>query len=151
MAKMVYFRTPDNYVYEIEASNILATDWATKYTKLSPSEGKAAYRQQSVDRLKSLIQRASAFLISLDISEATILSVVRSVAKSGMTRHIDFFLIVDGQLLCITGDISAVLGIRIAKTGGLFVQGCGMDMAYHIVDSVQRSISGLPRLLHRAI
>lgn len=150
MAKMVYYRTPDNYVYEIESTGILAKDWATKYTKLSPSEGKAAYRQQSVDRLKSLIQQASAVL-KPDNSDPTVFSVVRSVAKSGMTRHIDFFLIVDGQLLCITGDISAVLGIRIAKTGGLFVQGCGMDMAYHIVDSVQRSISGLPRLLHRAI
>lgn len=150
MAKMVYFRTPDNYVYEVEASNFLAKDWATKYTKLSPSEGKAAYRQQSVDQLKSLIHQVSAVL-KPDNSDPTVFSVVRSVAKSGMTRHIDFFLIVDGDLRCITADISAVLGIRMAKTGGLFVQGCGRDMAYHIIDSVQRSIPGLPRFLHRAI
>jgi len=150
MAKMIYFRTPDNYIYEIETGNILAEDWLTKYTKLSQSEGKAAYRQQSVMSLQRLIERASAVINSED-SAPTVFSVVRSVAKSGMTRHIDFFLIVDGDLRCITGDISAVLGIRIAKTGGLFVQGCGMDMAYHVIDSVQRSIPELPKLQHRAI
>ena len=74
----------------------------------------------------------------------TIYSIIRSVSASGMYRCIDFYTIANGKykqehrMRFLTGYVSSVLGLPWANKeggirGGLRVNGCGMDMAYHCV------------------
>ena len=81
----------------------------------------------------------------------TIYSIIRSVSASGMSRCIDFYTIERywyslgngkykqaNRMRFLTGYVSYVLGLPWANKeggirGGLRVNGCGMDMAYHCV------------------
>ena len=64
--------------------------------------------------------------------ETMVYARVESVAKSGMSRTISFYMIEGGELWNITGAIGEVTGhFRDRRTGGLRVRGCGMDMVWH--------------------
>ena len=68
----------------------------------------------------------------------TIYSVIRHVSQSGMTRHITFFIIKDGQVWHIDNLISDYLDYRTNKRfNALVVGGCGMDMAFSVVNNLQ--------------
>lgn len=65
----------------------------------------------------------------------TVHAIVRSVAKSGMSRVIDLYTVdADGDLVRVT-PLAAALGIGTWARGrdGIRVQGGGMDMAWHTV------------------
>ena len=69
---------------------------------------------------------------------ATIYTTTRSVAKSGMSRAISFFIIVteaDGSNYIQGVDylVGVALGLKRHKDGGYIVRGCGMDMGYKTV------------------
>ena len=64
----------------------------------------------------------------------TIYTVLRHVSRSGMSRKIDLYKIEDGQPIFLTGHAARVLGDRWDRdTGGIVVQGCGMDMGFEVV------------------
>ena len=64
--------------------------------------------------------------------ETKVYARVESVAKSGMSRTISFYMIEGCELCNITGAIGEVTGhSRDRRTGGLRVRGCGMDMVWH--------------------
>ena len=65
----------------------------------------------------------------------TVYSIVRTVAKSGMSRTIDFYVFRDNRPVYLTGYMSTALGIPRA-TGAhwaLKISGCGMDMCFATV------------------
>lgn len=80
--------------------------------------------------------------------KVTVYSIIRSVSRDGMHRQIDFFVIEPASgfqrsyMRRITYSISKVTGWKLTKKG-LKVYGCGMDMADHTVDYLQRSLPEL--------
>ena len=68
----------------------------------------------------------------------TIYCIIKHVSQSGMTRHISFFCIEDNVPRFLDGYISKYLDYRMNKYyNGLIVGGCGMDMAFSVVNHLQ--------------
>lgn len=68
-------------------------------------------------------------------------TILKSVSRSGMSRHIDVVLPTrhtDGTLgiYRITHLVADALDYRRAKDGSLIVSGAGMDMGFHVVYSL---------------
>ena len=63
-------------------------------------------------------------------------TVLRHVSQSGMSRNIDCYVIIKNRPYCISFDVAVILGLGRAKDGSIRVSGCGMDMGYHIVNSL---------------
>ena len=55
------------------------------------------------------------------------------VSRSGMLRHISFYVIKRNELINIDYYISNICDYRRAKGGSLKVSGCGMDMGFAVV------------------
>lgn len=74
----------------------------------------------------------------------TVYTVLSKVAASGMTRHIRVFIMRDGEPWDVSFLAARVLDYRIGdKTGGLVVGGCGMDMGFHVVNSLSYGMHGV--------
>lgn len=84
-------------------------------------------RLQAIEELKRIIK-----------PEDTIFSVLRSVSRSGMSRDISFFVFdkESCQPLMIDYLIAKVFRLPRSKNEGIKIHGCGMDMGYHIVNSL---------------
>ena len=64
-----------------------------------------------------------------------IYAIVRSVARSGMSRTMSFFMVEDGELINITHVVARVCWYRFNKDNWTIrVNGCGMDMIAHTLD-----------------
>lgn len=64
------------------------------------------------------------------------------VSRSGMMRHISVLVQQDGELIDITEEVGDVLDYGMAEDGGLRVGGAGMDMGFHVVYGLSRSLFG---------
>lgn len=64
----------------------------------------------------------------------TIIASVKSVAKSGMSRTIAFYMIENNKIVDITHVIAQVLGHTLQRDCTIRVKGCGMDMIAHTLD-----------------
>lgn len=63
----------------------------------------------------------------------TIYCNLRSVARSGMSRTIDFYAMVHGEPNRITYSVAVLTDNTTTKDGALRVPGCGMDMGFAVV------------------
>jgi hypothetical protein len=117
--KIVYKKSPSGQVYEVTSD--IFTDWET----IKKSEGKAAVYAQSLQTLSGLIDAGQ-----------TIYTKVEAVSVSGMSRRISLFIVNDGRIVNITGDVGTVTNYRKSDKGGLIVNGAGMDMGFHLVYSL---------------
>lgn len=71
----------------------------------------------------------------------TLFTSVVSVARSGMSRHIKVFAMLDNVPRDITYHVGRVIGYRQSdKTGGLVVGGCGMDMCFQTVYNLSSAL-----------
>lgn len=61
---------------------------------------------------------------------------VEHVSKSGMSRSIKLFIVVDGNIQDITGYAADALNKKRDNHWGIKVTGCGMDMIHHLIDTV---------------
>lgn len=94
----------------------------------------------------------------LDDHLGEVLLILRSSARSGMSRCITPLIVSDGLFGASRADIR-YLGFNIARLMGLSwnhvgssvrVQGGGMDMGFHLVSGVSQRLYGDPcRLTHR--
>ncbi len=72
----------------------------------------------------------------------SVYSIVRTVARSGMSRTIDFYIIAKDdytkkpRLFYLSYHIARALGYSRSDDGALKVSGCGMDMCFHVVYSL---------------
>lgn len=103
-------------IYRTSAECVMAGDKV-----LSKKAGKAAMREQAITSLLKVLKPGD-----------TVHGIVRSVARSGISRRIDFYKLVDGNALYLTGYIAALQGSD-DFDGGLRVGGCGMDMIFATV------------------
>lgn len=63
--------------------------------------------------------------------------VVKHVTRSGMSRSISTFAVIDGQPYNLDYRVSKILGWPTDENnGGVKVAGCGMDMGFHLVYSL---------------
>lgn len=71
----------------------------------------------------------------------TVYTVLRGVSRSGMSRHIDLYVIgEDRRPWRISGLVRRVLDMRTNKQGALKIKGCGMDMGFHVVNSLSMAL-----------
>jgi hypothetical protein len=99
------------------------------------------------DREISLSNLREALPMHNDARPRPVYAIVKSVAASGMSRRIEFYVPVndphDGlRLHSLTWSISAVLGWH-ANMKGVKVDGCGMDMGFHTLDCVFAAVAGV--------
>lgn len=70
-----------------------------------------------------------------------ILTTVKHVSKSGMTRVISTRFIKDGQLLDLDHPIAQVTGNKLHnKYYGIKISGCGMDMGFALVYELSHAL-----------
>jgi hypothetical protein len=75
----------------------------------------------------------------------TVHTIIRSVAASGLSRTMSFFVIVDDKPLNITYHVANALGYNTILVNGynaVRVSGGGMDMAFHMVSTLATVLFG---------
>lgn len=91
---------------------------------------KKAEKAEACDRLRDLVKPGE-----------RVYCVLRHVSASGMQRRIDFYSIgEDKRPLYLSGYIATALGMRRHDKQGLVVNGCGMDMGFHVVYELARTL-----------
>ena len=95
----------------------------------------------SKDEKLQVFNYAERQLNDLLFQKQEIYSIIRHVSRSGMTRHISFFIIRNGHVWFIDNLISDYLDYRPNKRyDALVVGGCGMDMAFSVVNNLQEAM-----------
>lgn len=73
----------------------------------------------------------------------TIYTILRHVARSGMSRCIDLYVYRNNQPVRLSGLVAAVLGMTLDKKWtAINVGGCGMDMGFHLVMNLSYALHG---------
>lgn len=69
-----------------------------------------------------------------------IYGLVRHVSKSGMMREISLFVVDgDGEMRDVTYHASCLTGWSIGRHRGVRVAGVGMDMIFHLIDTIMHA------------
>lgn len=81
---------------------------------------------------------------STEGGKAIIYTIIRSVAKSGMSRVISFNYVEakTNRILSLDYAIGQFLDYKPAKHEGLHIKGCGMDMGFHVVYTLAQELYG---------
>ena len=117
MESYTYIETINGSIYRT-----IYPEYWPEAVKLSKQDGQKRYLQQSADELRALLPEGS-----------RVYCVLRHVSNSGMTRNIDFYAIKGDRPIWLSSQIAFLCGYRTAKTRGLIVRGCGMDMGFSVV------------------
>ena len=68
-------------------------------------------------------------------------TVTRHTSASGMTRSISTFVVRDNQPICIDYRVARLLDLPFdQKHGGCKTSGCGMDMGFHLIYELSRTL-----------
>lgn len=119
-----FYRTPNGSVYDM-SSPMHGQDWEPI--------SRAEYTRERLAQCR-------AHLAKLIKPGDTVYCVLRHVSSSGMQRRISLFVIVDNKPCQIDGWVSDLLGYKHSDKGGIVVNGCGMDMGFHLVYSLASSL-----------
>lgn len=147
MSKVYYFRRDDSCdgpAYVVQTTCPDSYCGRAGYTALSQKAGKAAYAEQQKAELRADILTACTVDELSDYGKklVKVYYVLRSCSASGMKRVFDFYLVRNNDIQCITYNVNqSVPAFKLAKDRGLVVQGCGMDMAHHVVDSLWHALN----------
>ncbi|NYE30961.1 hypothetical protein HDE78_003938 [Rhodanobacter sp. K2T2] len=73
-----------------------------------------------------------------------VFTILRSVSRSGMRREISVvvFLPGDDRPIHPNHHVCKVLGLRRGKSDGVVLNGCGMDMGFHLVYELAHALYG---------
>jgi hypothetical protein len=88
---------------------------------------KQAIKQEAIQELSNILK---------DIPTDTIYTVIRHVSASGMQREISVKMIDAGKIIHLDWLVATATDSKIGKHGGIVVKGCGMDMGFHLVDTI---------------
>lgn len=67
-------------------------------------------------------------------------TVVKHVTSSGMGRTIAVLAINGDEIYDVSYSVARVLGWKIDDRGGVYVQGCGTDMCFHLVYTLAQKL-----------
>lgn len=94
------------------------------------TKAQEAEKLEAINRLKEILKPGD-----------TVYTVVRSVSRSGMSREIDvYFFDKKGNKFYLSYLVSRALEYKQADNGALKVGGCGMDMGFHVVYGLSRTL-----------
>ena len=124
MNKQAYFELGDGSIIRTNTPEYWQSD-----KRLPATVGKARLAEQSKARLLEILQPGD-----------TVHCVLRHVSTSGMSRRIDLFKLVDGEAVFVSEHAANVTGYTLSDKGGLVVGGRGMDMGFHIVETLGRCL-----------
>ena len=68
--------------------------------------------------------------------------VIRSVARSGLSRRMSFFVLDGQRIQHIGGWVATVFKIKLGRDLDVRVDGGGMDMGFHMVSQLSRVLYG---------
>ena len=68
--------------------------------------------------------------------------VIRSVARSGLSRRMSLFVLDGQRVQHIGGWVATILGKKLGRDLDIRVDGGGMDMGYHIVSTIAYKLHG---------
>jgi hypothetical protein len=123
---MKYIKLDSGLVLEMSNDN---NSWPES-ERLSVTEGRRLLREEALKSLTKALKAGD-----------TVYSVLRNVSRSGMSRQIDFYVIgKDRKPWCISGLIRHVSGYACTESGALKVNGCGMDMGFHVVNNLSMTL-----------
>ena len=108
-----------------------------------------AYKGLTMRYTAEEVKNATEMLKKFCPQGETVQCVLRGVSRSGMQRRIDFYVIVNQNrgagmrpyLQYISGWMAVLLGMT-RQDRGLKVNGCGMDMGFHMVDTLASALYG---------
>lgn len=72
-------------------------------------------------------------LLNLIAPGTTVYTQLRHTSASGMQRRISLHVVHEGRIRCIDTLAADLMGDKTHKDGGIVVNGCGMDMGFHLV------------------
>jgi hypothetical protein len=107
---------------------------------------KKEQRNNSIEVLKELIEESNA--TSPEWTKDRVYIIQRSVSRSGMTRKLSLYLLINNEPRHITHLVADALEWGLDKNYRLIVNGCGMDMHFHTVYSLSQVLyrdTGLER------
>jgi hypothetical protein len=128
---MQYVETQTGMIIMTENPSLWTSDHM-KGKHLPKAEGERRHKKQAREALLRILEKGD-----------TVFCVLRSVSRSGMSRNIDFYVIKDNRPQYLTGYMAALYGRTIGTSSnhmGLKINGCGMDMGFHEVYNLARTL-----------
>jgi hypothetical protein len=113
---MTYWKTDSGEVYDLAH-----TPHGAEWTKLTNASGKRERAGYCTAELRKLIPQGS-----------VVYTVLRSVARSGMSRTISVVVMSDGVPRDVTYLVADACGYRRNNRDHLVIGGCGMDMGFAV-------------------
>jgi hypothetical protein len=121
---------------------------------MKTTEKPKSKKQQKIEEQQAATERLLQLFEGDESPE--ILTIVRHVSRSGMSRNISLKYVKNGELLDITYSAALVLDWPLVEgfSRAIKVGGCGMDMGFHTVYSLSGRLYGYQernayRLRHR--
>ena len=76
----------------------------------------------------------------------TVYTSLEHVSRSGMSRRISLYIVVDGSIQDITWQAAKAGAGKLHRDGGIVMGGCGMDMGFALVYNLGRTLypNGVP-------
>lgn len=72
---------------------------------------------------------------------STIYTTVKHVSRSGMSRTIAAYVVQKGQVYDVSHLVAKAIGAKFDRDrGGVIMGGCGMDMTFHLVYTLSRTL-----------
>ncbi len=111
-----------------------------KYTK--EDRERAEKRLREVLRLAPCVRDPRTGSRSYSEPRQKIYLCTKHVSRSGMRREISIYAHDGEELTWLSWSASRLLGWSLGKHDGVMVDGCGMDMGFHLVDCLARTLFG---------
>ena len=86
-------------------------------------------KQEAIEYIKKHIKKGD-----------TLYTKIVKVSPSGLSRQITVLDIKDGTPSYWSYYVSKALGYKLKDDGSILVQGCGMDMGFHVVYSLSQTL-----------
>jgi len=94
---------------------------------------------KQAERLEAAHQ-AKEYLLTILKPASKVYTTVNKVASSGMSRTLSCYVVVDNEIVCINWYIERLGLFKRNDQGHLKVSGCGMDMGFHVVYNLGRTL-----------
>lgn len=117
-----------------------------EYKKLSFDERKSLSKkvQKDMEQFQAADYLHDTLLNAKQDKDGKILvyTSIGSVAKSGMSRRIKLYVVNDGDIIRVSHLVAKILELNM-NDDGVRINGCGMDMGFAMVDSLEWKLDSI--------